>query len=172
MSIEIKAEIKRTWEYLIYPALSPFLFLISMCQMFVFTNDGGMVSLGMILTGWAIWFGWYANIFYIFSLLTRRFPTASFSYCLVAFLLAITIAPLNISSRSFSKVLEYGWGFYLWIMAIIIQMIRQAGFLWPNETQYQKKISTLSKLGLVLVTILFLCQSTHSMNFKVYLKLL
>ena len=89
--MKIREEIKRTWDGLIYPALSPILFLISMFQIFVFTDAGGINSLLTILIGWAIWLGWYANIFYIFSLLARRTPRVSFLYCLLAFILAITI---------------------------------------------------------------------------------
>ncbi|RMP83679.1 hypothetical protein [Pseudomonas syringae] len=171
MSMKIREEIKRTWDGLIYPALSPILFLISMFQIFVFTDVGGINSLLTFLIGWAMWLGWYANIFYIFSLLARRTPRVSFLYCLLAFILAITITiPLNIPLRRSLTVFEYGWGFYLWIMAIVVHMIRQAGFLWFEGSQGRKSFFVFLSLGVIgCISIFFLHQSNHGMNFKIYL---
>jgi hypothetical protein len=123
-------------------------------------------SILLLLTGWLgildVHFSWFANPFYVLALILRRSKRTTSLYLeLISLLLATSFLLYRTivvsEAPTYAPIAEYGWGYYLWILAIAVLFIGDLSEYFAEKKQnvgFVIKHSVPLIVG--IITVLFL----------------
>lgn len=159
------------WRDVFYPLLSPMLFVLCLPLPAVIGESGhALGSWTLLMFGW-LTASWWANPLYLTALALGQWKKsdtslyigiAAFGFASLA-LLTKTI-PINARMEGLA---EFGWGYFFWLMAMAVHVLRQASLFWPGQDLLRSLILLVVNLTLlVFLSAAFLKQSTHELDFS------
>lgn len=158
------------WRDVFYPYLSPVLFVLCLPQPAVIGENGhALGSSTLLMVGW-ITISWWANPLYLTALALGQLKARTSLYIGIAAFGCASSALLThkipIDGRM-EVLAEFGWGYYFWLMAMAVQILRQASLFWPGQDRMRSLILLVVNVALLgLLSEAFLHQSTHALDFS------